>query len=104
MVQPQGQPGVNPAKDVSVPFNWVYNHHYVFTVFGQHSEMVEVPATPDDHEYLSGASTKWVARDKPSAKLRSDPKVPTSSWFSEGNGGESRKSYHGQMVSDSSAH
>ena len=28
MVQPVGQPGVHPEKDVSVPINWAYNHHY----------------------------------------------------------------------------
>ena len=28
MVQPAGQPGANPAQDVSVPMNWAYNHHY----------------------------------------------------------------------------
>ena len=26
MVYPTGKPGVNPDKDVSVPFNWAYNH------------------------------------------------------------------------------
>lgn len=23
-----GVPGADPAKDVSVPFTWAYNHHY----------------------------------------------------------------------------
>ena len=27
MVTPQGQPGVAPENDVSVPINWAYNHH-----------------------------------------------------------------------------
>ena len=36
-----------------------------------------------------------MAVDKPSAALRADPSVPASQMFSEGNGGESRKSFHG---------
>jgi hypothetical protein len=32
---------------------------------------------------------------RPSAKLRDDPAIPTWQLFSEGNGGESRKSFHG---------
>merc|ERR1719230_2566614 len=42
-----------------------------------------------------GATTKNVAVDRPSAASRADPSVPTSQLFSEGNGGESRKSFHG---------
>merc|ERR1719242_756223 len=42
-----------------------------------------------------GAPHKWIAEDRPSARLRADPAVPTIQFFSEGNGGESRKSFHG---------
>ena len=64
---------------------------------GKHSEMKEVP-TPDD-AYGSGAhgkETMWVAVDKEdqSERLFAD-QAPTSQMFSEGNGGESRKSFHG---------
>ena len=34
MVTPTGQPGVNPDKDVSVPINWAYNHHYMAWMTG----------------------------------------------------------------------
>lgn len=94
MVQPEGQPGKNPAADVSVPINWAYNHHYMAWMTGVHSELRKVPAAPGDH-MAHGASTKWIAVDKPSAASRSDPSIPTSQFFSEGNGGESRKSFHG---------
>jgi len=94
MVSPVGQPGAHPEKDVSVPFNWVYNHHYMFWVTGEHSELKKVHAASGD-PMAHGAHTKWIGVDRPSAKLRKDTSIPTSSWFSEGNGGESRKSYHG---------
>merc|ERR1719433_1979019 len=61
---------------------------------GKYSEMKEVAADPDDVS-AHGAPTKWVAVDKPEAALRADPKIPASQMFSEGNGGESRRSYHG---------
>ena len=33
-----------------------------------------------------GATSKWITVDKPSAALRNDPSIPTSQFFSEGNG------------------
>jgi hypothetical protein len=49
---------------------------------------------PNDVSYHGGPA-KWKAVDTPSAALRDDPSIPTSQMFSEGNGGESRKSFHG---------
>ena len=46
MVTPTGKPGAVPAQDVSVPFNWVYNHHYGFWVIGQHAQMLEASLSP----------------------------------------------------------
>ena len=63
-------------------------------MLGEHSYMTEVAAQPGDTS-AHGAPTKWIAEDRPSAALRSDPDAPTSLLFSEGNGGESRKSFHG---------
>jgi hypothetical protein len=94
MVDPVGQPGVHPERDLSVPINWAYNHHYMNWMTGAHSEMKEVAALPGDTS-AHGAPTKWVAVEKPSAASRSFPDAPTSLLFSEGNGGESRKSFHG---------
>merc|ERR1719498_2278255 len=42
-----------------------------------------------------GATTKNVIVELPSAQSRQDPSIPTGQMFSEGNGGESRKSFHG---------
>lgn len=95
MVTPTGQPGVNPEADVSVPFTWAYNHHYAIWMTGEHSEMQLKHVAPDD-PMAHGATTHWVAVDKPSASSRkNNTDIPTSQFFSEGNGGESRKSYHG---------
>jgi len=94
MVSPVGQPGVNSSADVSVPINWAYNHHYMLWMTGQNSEMKYVKPEPGDVS-AHGAPLKWKAVDKPSAALRDDPSIPVSQLFSEGNGGESRKSFHG---------
>lgn len=95
IVYPVGKPGLNPEKDVSVPINWAYNHHYMAWMTGKHSELVKVP-NPDPNDVSAhGSPMKWVARDLPTATERLNKDVPTSQMFSEGNGGESRKSFHG---------
>lgn len=94
MVDPVGHPGVNPDKDVSVPINWAYNHHYMAWMVGNYSSMVEVKADAEDVS-AHGSPTKWVARDTANAKYRRDTDIPTNQMFSEGNGGESRRSFHG---------
>ncbi|KAH3737860.1 uncharacterized protein LOC127850309 [Dreissena polymorpha] len=94
MVTPTGKPGLNPDLDVSVPINWAYNHHYMAWMTGDHSEMVRI-SNPDPKDVSDhGSPMRWMAVNKPTSK-RLDPKIPTSQMFSEGNGGESRKSFHG---------
>merc|ERR1719473_1701897 len=39
MVSPQGKPGLNPEKDVSVPINWAYNHHYCAWMVGKSAHL-----------------------------------------------------------------
>ena len=95
MVSPQGQPGKNPGQDVSVPINWAYNHHYMMWATSDgYSELKQVDAAPGD-VLAHGSPRKWVVKETPAAALRDDPSIPTSQMFSEGNGGESRKSFHG---------
>ena len=95
MVSPVGHPGVNPDQDVSVPINWAYNHHYMAWMTGKHSEMVRIP-NPDPNDVSAhGSPMKWMAVDKASSTERLNKNIPTSQMFSEGNGGESRKSFHG---------
>ena len=67
---------------------------------GADAELVRVTGTADDAPTQPSdgnlrTPAKWVAQDKPSAALRADPAIPTSHLFSEGNGGESRRSFHG---------
>jgi hypothetical protein len=94
MVTPQGKPGQEPEKDVSVPINWAYNHHYMaWMTSAEYTELVTVDALPGD-VLAHGASRKNVIRDVIGAPTPAPP-TPTSQMFSEGNGGESRKSFHG---------
>ena len=67
---------------------------------GAHSETRVVDAKEGDDYYANGAhgqKTVMKAFDLPSAAFRSGDQaaIPTSQMFSEGNGGESRKSFHG---------
>ena len=97
IVEPLGKPGQNPDKDTSVPINWAYNHHYMMWMTGKHSEMKEMPVQEDS--YGSGAHGKTsemraVDKEDQTGRLWADV-APTGQMFSEGNGGESRKSFHG---------
>ena len=77
-------------KEQSVPIYWAYNHHYVSWLKGKHATMVDLDGsdhTVVGHPLLMNA----FAIDDPIPS--SD--IPTSQFFSEGNGGEMRKSYHG---------
>jgi len=78
--------------DQSVPIYWAYNHHYVAWIKGKHATMVDLPKGDKNnpklgHPLLMNA----FAINDPNP----DSVIPTSQFFSEGNGGESRKSYHG---------
>jgi hypothetical protein len=65
MVDPVGHPGVNPDKDVSVPINWAYNHHYMAWMTGEHSELVRVP-NPDPNDVSAhGSPMKDDQQDPP---------------------------------------
>eukprot|EP00939_MAST-03C_sp_MAST-3C-sp1_P001438 g1438.t1 len=94
MVIPTGEPGKYPEEDVSVPINWAYDHHYMMWMTGTHSYMDYFDVDPHDVS-AHGAPMRWKAVEKESAILRDDPSIPVSQFFSEGNGGEARKSFHG---------
>lgn len=83
------------GSEVPVPVNWAYNHHYGAWIQGKHSQMVLVKASPHEHEYWARADgTKWQSASVPEDPTPDSP-IPTSQFFSEGNGGEWRKSFHG---------
>ena len=94
MVQPTGKPGVHPEQDVSVPINWAYNHHYEAWLTGRYSSLGKnTHPEPDDHSHHGGPAVLVVTETADARAALGD--VPASAWFSEGNGGESRKSFHG---------
>ncbi|XP_071127367.1 uncharacterized protein [Mytilus edulis] len=95
MVNPVSKPGLNPQNDVSVPINWAYNHHYVAWMTGKYSKLIKIPNPDPNDVSVHGSPMKWKPVDLPSAKDREYKNVPTSQTFSAGNGGESRKSFHG---------
>jgi len=97
MVTPQGKPGLNPDQDVSVPINWAYNHHYCGWMVGKHSEYKMMKSPKDAYgNGAHGLPEMLVAVDKEDQSGRKFGDVAQNQWFiSEGNGGESRKSFHG---------
>lgn len=96
--------GENGASDISVPIYDAYNHHYCAWLLGKDAEMKNVQTVTDEARYINhGASAVWIAAPKsendrdisPGSIPDSFKTIPSSQWFSEGNGGEFRKSYHG---------
>lgn len=84
------------AGDVPVPVTWAYNHHYMAWLLNNHTEMVKVKATPEamKNGHSHGASEYWTVAPKGTAPPSSED-IAVSQFFSEGNGGEWRMSYHG---------
>eukprot|EP01063_Lacrimia_lanifica_P024022 TRINITY_DN31_c0_g1_i1.p2 TRINITY_DN31_c0_g1~~TRINITY_DN31_c0_g1_i1.p2 ORF type:complete len:710 (+),score=265.41 TRINITY_DN31_c0_g1_i1:61-2190(+) len=76
----------------SVPIYWAYNHHYMAWLNGA-ADLVKLDKT----DYSSGHPRKYKVVERMGERVTTDPKVlsPASALFSEGNGGEFRKSYHG---------
>eukprot|EP00005_Dracoamoeba_jomungandri_P011599 CAMPEP_0174265228 /NCGR_PEP_ID=MMETSP0439-20130205/25700_1 /TAXON_ID=0 /ORGANISM="Stereomyxa ramosa, Strain Chinc5" /LENGTH=693 /DNA_ID=CAMNT_0015351583 /DNA_START=91 /DNA_END=2172 /DNA_ORIENTATION=+ len=85
-----------PQGDVSVPIFWAYNHHYEAYLVGKDSQLVKKfvqPGQDTEYGYNHGANFYWDL--VPKNGTNADPKYPTGQFFSEGNGGEFRKSFHG---------
>jgi len=79
--------------DVPVPIIWAYNHHYEAYLLGAHSSLDLVKST--DQMAMGrnhGASSFYEIRSTNPNKLST---IPDGQFFSEGNGGEFRKSFHG---------
>merc|ERR1711962_502881 len=81
--------------DVSVPITWAYNHHFEAYLKGSLSEMRQTTSA-ESHKEGHGLALHWHLFKKQGVH---DPtpesQIPVGQWFSEGNGGEFRKSYHG---------
>jgi hypothetical protein len=94
---------VTPAGHVSVPINVAYNHHFESTMTGGDAFHEKITLTgPEDpriHEYgldmmghqmnLAAGTEHWVVRNANTDAL------PTAQSFGAANGGEVRKSFHG---------
>ncbi|KAH8060478.1 hypothetical protein JL722_4576 [Aureococcus anophagefferens] len=94
MVSPLNAPGQHPENDVSVPINWAYNHHYEAWMTGKYSELRKIEH-PDPADLTFHGSPKTLELVEADGARDALGDVPSSQWFSEGNGGESRKSFHG---------
>lgn len=109
--------------DVSVPISASYNHHYVSQLVGAGARLRQVKLDgPHDprakelmhasHGHVNWEQPQWIAEDVVEAaggEGREAAAQSTRQWFSSGNGGEYRKTYHGfapgyAMVVDSPTH
>jgi hypothetical protein len=87
-----------PQGDVPVPITHAYNHHYVAWLKSEHAEFKHIDAKHGGHGMSHGAAKYWAARpraDAPRVPGSDGESIPLAQAFSEGNGGEFRKSYHG---------
>jgi len=81
------------SGDVSVPIFWAYNHHYEAYMLGKHSSLEEVKSDVLQARGMNhGAPTYWKIKSTNPDRLST---IPDAQFFSEGNGGEFRKSFHG---------
>ena len=83
---------INNGIETPVPITWAYNHHYLAYLLDKNTQLVKVNHTnQNDHgQFNHGAREFWKV--EPNLKRNG---IPTSQFFSEGNGGESRQSFHG---------
>jgi hypothetical protein len=83
-----------PQGDKSWPINFAYNHHFEAWLGGAKSQMIKLQKPDRSPESL--AANHGYPRDfKMTARPGFEDEDFTSTWFSEGNGGEYRKSFHG---------
>lgn len=93
------------GEEVSVPITWAYNHHYIASITNSQKVTLvqkEIDATQPPHAgmFHHGGSTYWTDvpledNEDGNGKDDDDVFIPYAHVFSEGNGGEFRKSYHG---------
>ena len=88
-----------PDGDVSVPITWAYNHHYIAYLMGANSKLVKAdPKTFLEGEFSNMYDERefYVPQDVDGAPGGQTPDgVMNAHLFSEGNGGEYRKTFHG---------
>lgn len=87
-----------PEGDVSVPISIAYNHHHDTAVVGKKTHLEEIPMDHSDprlkkagRDYIRLSGQKaWIAVDDEEAQSG----AKNSAMFSDGNGGEYRKTLH----------
>jgi len=80
-----------PSGDVSVPITWAYNHHYCAWLTSRKTRLVKKSGSR--HGMGHEVDSHWEPIVK--GDEDGDSEIPLSHFFSEGNGGEFRGSYHG---------
>eukprot|EP00729_Bicosta_minor_P023654 gene23654-27550_t len=82
-----------PTGDVSVPITLAYNHHHDTAVVGKDTELIEVDMHDSRiqgrHYIRMDKGKRWIPKEHTTASGH-----PTSAMFSDGNGGEYRKTLH----------
>jgi len=97
--------GKDGEPDVSVPITHAYNHHYGAFINGEDSKKILKKCDSRDHMF-NMRGDGWCPTftrfgDDESRSFGKEENgvyhqpIPDSQWFSEGNGGEFRKSWHG---------
>ena len=85
------------SKDISVPITWSYNHHYEAWLLSSKSRIENLSSeeleSGDWGINNHGAKQTW--RIVPDITTTNNDNIPLTQFFSEGNGGESRGSFHG---------
>jgi hypothetical protein len=85
----------NTNHEVPVPITWAYNHHYAaWLLSGKKVQLVEEETTGMSARLNHGAAKHLVPK-RVHADDEEIVEYPMAQWFSEGNGGEMRRSYHG---------
>ena len=83
------------GEDISLPITAAYNHHHDTAVIGKNSHMVKMdmhdPRVPPRGQYVRLSHHQaWV----PMEHTPTQSGLPTRAMFSDGNGGEYRKTFH----------
>ena len=85
------------GKEEPVPITWAYNHHYgAFLSNSNKTRLVKRKAGPD-RMYMNHNSNEYWAAEAIEENVEEDvtDEIALNIFFSEGNGGEFRLSYHG---------
>lgn len=83
------------GEEAPVPITWAYNHHYgAFLSNSNKARLVKRKAGPE-RMYMNHNSKEYWTAEMIEDEEEDSSDIPLSVFFSEGNGGEFRLSYHG---------